>query len=121
MKPGETWSPPFGAVTYTVPDGWVNSSDWPATFSLTPVANYATETMDGQVPGAWYEIGIWTQPAASLITTDCSSTEKTNVPRTVDGLIGHLTSSKAISSSKPQPITVGGYQGKWIDIQLAPA
>jgi hypothetical protein len=120
VKPGDTWSPPFGAVTYTVPDGWVNSSDWPATFTLTPVANYATETKDGQTQGAWYEIAIWTQPAASQITTDCSSTEKTSVPRTVDGLIGHLTSSKAITSSKPQPITIGGYQGKWIDIQLAP-
>lgn len=120
VKPGGFWDPPFGAITYTVPSGWVNSSDWPATFSLTPVANYATEGKDGQAQGAAYEIGIWAQPAASQITTDCSTTEKTSVPRTVDGLIGHLASSKAISSSKPQPVTIGGYQGKWVDIQLAP-
>ena len=36
----DTWHPVYAAVTYTVPDGWANSSDWPNVFGLTPSTAY---------------------------------------------------------------------------------
>ena len=30
------WRPMVGALTYTVPEGWANSSDWPDSFELVP-------------------------------------------------------------------------------------
>ena len=35
LDPGAAWNPAFGAITYTVPDGWSNSSDWPAERAVT--------------------------------------------------------------------------------------
>lgn len=29
---GENWTPNFGALSYTVPDGWANAGDFPSTF-----------------------------------------------------------------------------------------
>lgn len=120
VKPGESWSPPFGAVTYTVPDGWVNSADWPAALALTPVADYANQTENGVPDGTWHEIGIRAQPAASVVDKACSDTERTDVPRTVDGLIGAITAAPSVSASTPQAITIDGHAGKWVDVSINP-
>ena len=36
VAPAGEWSPRYGALTYTVPGGWVNRSDFPGEFVLTP-------------------------------------------------------------------------------------
>ena len=41
LDPEASWTPDYGAVTYTVPDGWANAADWPEYFSLAPSADYA--------------------------------------------------------------------------------
>ena len=71
LDPGASWNPVYGGVTYTVPDGWANSGDWPDTFTLTPSAAYATETKDGPVDGQWHEVTVWRQPAAVVQQTGC--------------------------------------------------
>lgn len=120
IKAGATWAPNFGAITYTVPDGWANSSDLASELHLTPSANYALETADGAAFGTWYEIGVWTQPAVNDPDVDCF-TPLTTVPRTVDAFIAHLVASPAITATAPQDITVDGHAGKSIDIAIDPA
>src|SRR5207342_1950517 len=56
LDPGASWSVPFGEFTYTVPDGWANSEDWPDTFVLTPTEDYANQTETGAVPGIFHGI-----------------------------------------------------------------
>ncbi len=33
---GDLWTPRYAAMTYTVPDGWVNVEDWPDFYRLAP-------------------------------------------------------------------------------------
>ncbi len=88
-----SWNPAFGAITYTVPDGWSNSADWPAEFALVPSTDYAKQTKDGPPDGASEQIIVFAKPAA--MGASCDDTVLTSTPRTVDGLMAHITSSKA--------------------------
>jgi hypothetical protein len=115
----DQWSPSWGAVTYTVPAGWANSSDWPNSFSLTPSADYASETADGPPTGAFHEIDLFRAPAATTQNAQCSKALIPTVPKTVDGLIGYVRGLKSIVSTAPVAITVDGHPGKWINIKLA--
>ena len=117
---GATWSPSWGAVTYTVPAGWANSTDWPNSFSLTPSADYTNETADGPVNGAYHEIDLFRAPAATAQNAQCSKELISTVPATVDGLLGYVRGLKSIVSTAPAAITVDGHPGKWIDIKVAP-
>jgi hypothetical protein len=118
LPDGGTWAPHWGALTYTTPAGWANSADWPDSFSLTPSVDYAKETKDGAAEGTWHQIDVFTRPAA--VDSACANTVLANVPRTVDGLMAHLTSSKALTASKVHTIVIGGQAAKWVDISLAP-
>jgi hypothetical protein len=118
LPDGATWAPQWGAVTYTVPAGWANSSDWPDTFSLTPSVDYAKETKDGAADGTWHQIDVFARPAA--VDPACANIVQTNVPMTVDGLIGHVASSKSVTASAVHAITIGGHAAKWVDVALAP-
>jgi len=116
LSPGVAWGPAFGAITYTVPDGWSNSSDWPATFSLTPSADYATENQGGSVDGKKYQISVYAKPAAT--DPSCANTLLA-VPTTIDALMAHVTSSKAFTSSAVSSTTIDGHAAKWVDLSLS--
>ena len=113
------WEPRFGALTYTVPDGWANSSDWPTTFTLTPSADYALETSKGPPTDTYHEIAVQVHPAAAIQNAACTNQEDTTVPRTVDGLIGWVKGQRALVVSKALPITIGGLSAKYVDVSLA--
>jgi len=114
------WHPAWGALTYTVPAGWANSSDWPNLFSLTPSADYATETSSGPPDGAYHEIDLYRAPAATAQNADCSKALIATVPATVDGLIGYLRGLKSLVSTAPVAMTVDGHPAMWIDVKVAP-
>jgi len=120
LKHGQSWAPHYGAVTYTVPDGWANAGDWPSDFSLVPSAAYASFGPKGSSDGTFHEIDIWAHPAATEQTPDCSSKEITSVKPTVDGLIGWLQAQSRFVVSKATAMTVGGRPAKWVDVRLAP-
>ena len=120
LAPNATWQPAWGALTYTVPAGWANSADWPNNFSLTPSADYATETSSGPPNGAYHEVDLFRSPAATAQNAQCTKALVTTVPETVDGLIGYIRGLKSVVSTPPVPITVAGRPAKWIDVTLAP-
>ena len=95
---GGSWAPDLGAMTYKVPAGWANSSDWPNTFSLTPATDYALEGPDG--PGAGvHEIHLFTQPFASIQDGACSDTADETVDRSVKGLVAWLRTLPSLKVS----------------------
>ena len=69
-----TWMPDYGAVTYTVPDGWANAADWPEYFSLVPSADYAGFGPTGGPDGTFHEIVVRANPAMSDQAADCKGT-----------------------------------------------
>lgn len=115
-----TWRPTWGALAYTVPAGWANSSDWPNSFSLTPSTDYAKETSQGPPPGVLNEIDLYRDAAATAQNGQCSKAIVATVPQTVDGLIGHIRGLKSVVSTSPAAITVDGHPAQWIDVKVAP-
>jgi len=120
LKPGGTSSPIYAAVTYTVPDGWANAADFPGSFSLAPSSDYAHYSEDGPPKGGTHEIALYAALAASDQNAECSAAERTDVPRSVNGMIQFIGSLRSVSSSRPRPITIDGRNGRWVDVRIAP-
>jgi hypothetical protein len=116
---GSTWAPRFGALTYTVPDGWSNSADWPNTFSLTPTADYRLEDANGPADGSFHEILAFTQPRAAVQDGACEQVADASVDTSVDGLLAWLRRQPPIALTPAQPITIDGHPGQVVDLQLS--
>jgi hypothetical protein len=119
MDPGAGWNPVFGALTYTVPDGWANDADWPTRFSLVPSSDFAN-VPDRDVDS---EILLFTQPIAQSQENPCSIHDgepQPGVGRTVDDLIAWLHQVPGLRATDPMGITIAGHSGKSVDLSLEP-
>lgn len=117
LDPGATWSPFVGGVTYTVPEGWANSSDWPDTFELVP----AEELPPVDEANRRRNINVMRQPTAMTQDRPCTDQVELGVGRTVDDLMAWLPTVPGLITTEPSPITIGGYAGQSMDIRLDPA
>jgi hypothetical protein len=115
-----SWAPRYGALSFTVPDGWANSADWPSTFKLTPTADYALETKDGPPDGVYHEVEVFTEPAAAIQDGTCDSKPEPSVGRSVDALVAWLEKLPSIATTKATPITIGGHAGRMLDVAIDP-
>lgn len=120
LKGIDRWVPEYGAVTYTVPDGWANAADWSNELVLVPSSEYATYGPSGTVDGTSHRIVVAASPVLTDQTADCKGKEAALVDRSVEGFIDWLRAQPSILSSEPTPITVGGSAGQWIDVEVAP-
>jgi hypothetical protein len=116
LDPGAPWSPVFGAVTYTVPDGWANVGDWPGTLDLVPVSEPLADA-----PNWSRAINLNTQPSAMNQDKPCSDTDQPGVTRSVDALVTWLQTVPGLVTTTPTAITIDGHPGQWVDIRLDPA
>ena len=119
LAPGAPYAPDLGAVTYTTPAGWSNSSDWPGLFTLTPSPDYAKEGPDGPTDNSYHQIYIGVTPAAIADVATCAKAVAANSPRTVAGLIEFIRNQPGLVSSKPTSVTIDGHSGQWVDVHLA--
>ncbi len=112
-----SWRPMVGALTYTVPEGWANSSDWPDAFELVPAAELPpVAEIDRR-----RNIGVFRQPSAMTQDRPCSDEVEPGVGRTVDDLIAWLQSVPGLNTTEPTPITIGGHGGQMLDLERDPA
>ncbi len=112
-----TWRPTVGALTYTVPDGWANSSDWPDAFELVP----AQELPPVAESDRSRNIGVFRQPSAMTQDRPCSDQVEPGVGRTVDDLVAWLQTVPGLNTTGPTPISIGGHDGQMLDIERDPA
>lgn len=119
LDEGEPWTANFGALSYTVPDGWSNTWDFPDSYVLMRSDDYAA----GSDPrdGSKDLIEVITRPAAALQDATCDPAVKSGVGRSVDELIDYVTHHRDITAGKPQPIRIDGHAGKYVDVQIAPS
>jgi len=120
LRSSASYTPEYGALTYTVPDGWANAADFPGQLVLVQSSDYATYGPIGSIDGSAHEIVVASGPAMSDQTADCERKEVTSVDRSVQGFIDWLRAQPRIATSEPTAITVGGYPGQWIDVRVAP-
>jgi hypothetical protein len=119
LDPDATWEVPFGALAFTVPDGWSNASDWPTRFHLTPTTDYANWTADGPPPESWHGVFVYGRPAASGQLANCANNLQDAVARTPEALVGWISSRPGIVAGEPQAVTIDGYTGLSVDVRVA--
>jgi hypothetical protein len=101
--------------TFTVPDGWVNSSDEISFYGLFPdtPANQAQDAASGAFAN---EIAI---NIASSPWFVCDAWED-NQGATAAEMVDSIVANEALATSEPIDVTIGGLTGKQIDIRLEP-
>ena len=114
---GGEWAPVFGALTYTVPDGWANASDWPESFEVVPASDLPPID-DADRTGS---IGVFTQPTAMAQDPPCSDQVESGVGRRVDDLATWIGTVPGLATTEPTPVTIGGRSGLTLDISLDPS
>jgi hypothetical protein len=116
LGPGETWTPQFGALKYTVPDGWANYADWPGWIGLTPVADFDRTTSSQVDPG----VGIIVDGQVSAETHDvpCSGKADSIVPSTPSAILDSIRRVRGLIVGPATAITIGGRPGLRVDLQV---
>jgi hypothetical protein len=119
LDEGEPWTANFGAFSYTVPDGWSNTADFPDNYVLMRSADYAvsTDTKDGTKD----LIEFTARPGIALQNPECEPQVKPDTGRSVDELISHVAQHPGLTTSAPQSITIDGHPGRMIDVSIAPS
>jgi len=85
---GAEWTPAYGGVTFTVPDGWANDSDWPSSFGLSLATDFEKTSPEQTDPSP--RMQIWTQIAAASLATPCGGKVDPSVPRTAADIAAFL-------------------------------
>ncbi len=119
LDEGEPWTANYGAFSYTVPDGWANTSDFPDNYVLMRSADYA----DSGDPrdGSKDLIEVYTRPGIALQDAECTPLVKPDTGGSVDELISHVTQHPGLTASVPQPVTIDGHAGQMVDVSIAPS
>lgn len=107
------YEPRFGALTYTVPDGWAAYADFGDTYGLTPQSDYAAFDGAGcyDCPGTRDAITVLSDPGAA--TEDCG--EEENVPGVGFGaeeLLGWMQSHPGLVVGDVTESTISGFPAR---------
>jgi hypothetical protein len=119
LDEGEPWTANYGAFSYTVPDGWANTSDFPDNYTLMRSTDYAVAT--DPKDGFKDLIEFYARPGIGLQDETCEPQVKPDTGRSVDELIAHVTQHPGLVASSPQPITIDGHAGQMVDVSIAPS
>ena len=114
QHPAESWTPNLGAITYTVPDGWANTGDWPDHFELVPMASFPGTTGPD---GPDHLIDITADVRAESAATPCSG-KTAAVATTPAAIAGYLRTIPGLVVSASSPITIDGKTGLSVDLAV---
>jgi hypothetical protein len=114
-----TWSPRFGALTFTVPDGWATATDLPNVFSITPSADFARETVNGPDPGAIREVDVFAALRPPAQGAGCDAKPDDKAPHSVADLVASLKHDRALVVDQQPNTTIGGLPAIVLDVKLA--
>jgi hypothetical protein len=105
------WKLNFGALSYTVPDGWTNSEDCLGCYLLAKqgapesTGIFLFDDVVAHVQGARM----------------CQALNEPGVGRKPADLATWLTTLPGLDATPPTPVTIGGLAGYTLDISVAPA
>jgi hypothetical protein len=105
---GAAWTPRYAAMTYTVPEGWVNVEDWPDYYRLAPTP--ADANPDSFI---FFARDIVLSSRADL----CSDSQDPDAGTSAEAIARSL-SAQGLVASTPEPVTIGGLAGFRVDLAL---
>ncbi|HEX6139146.1 MAG TPA: hypothetical protein VF013_01620 [Candidatus Limnocylindria bacterium] len=110
------YSSRYGAITYTVPEGWANFLDDGLNYGLTTQAEWdawaGRDCFD--CPGTRSLIEVLVGPGPAR--TDCTESYEPGVGFTIDDLAAWLTSHPGLDTSEVQDLTINGRPAKSMTI-----
>jgi len=112
LPDGATWSPRFAGVTYTVPDGWANFSDWPGVLGLTPSTDFAKTTPSNVQPLT--QLSVFTH--AAPLTKACSADPVAVTPSSLAAAFTDLDKVKGLTVGATSSLSIGGHQAAFADL-----
>jgi hypothetical protein len=118
LGPDDPWAPDWGALRYTVPDGWAATSDWPERYELEPADWYASNR--GDVAREIRGIYVMSRMGAFDHTPTCDAGALERVGRSPDALVAWLEDHPALVPATAQDITIDGRAAQMIDVSLVP-
>jgi hypothetical protein len=109
VTPSE-WDLERGAMTYTVPEGWANTADWPDEYLIQPQGTNA-------------DTGIYMWSEVAIVSDDrpCSSVPEPTIPRTPSEMAAWVTENPLLVASEPTEVTIGGLDGLMLDTSVQAA
>ena len=107
---GDSWIRRYGALTYSVPDGWHNTEDWPGYYRLAPV-----NASDGT------NIFLASEVVVVSEEDHCAEVPATGVGESAEAIATWLASVTGLDTSTPTRETVGGLDAWAVDVSLDPA
>jgi hypothetical protein len=119
LDEGEPWTANFGAISYTVPDGWSNTADFPDDYVLMRSADYAVTT--DPKDGTKDLIEFVARPGIGLQNEQCEPLVKPDTGRSVDDLLAHVVGHPGLTLSPPEHLTIDGHAGRRIDVSIKPS
>jgi hypothetical protein len=117
---------PFGdparssQLSYTVPEGWKVKGDEPASFTL----HHLPDAASGQRSTDTF-LALFVQPRMAAELEDgatCGpSGDAPGVGASIDDLVAAIIARPGVISTPPGAVTIGGHEGRLLDLQLAPS
>jgi len=120
-QPGDTTSTPPTPPAPTVVNGRTHQFEVPFTYTVPSSWTYSGEgdvylSMDmPAAPGGDFLVLSSVVAARS----DCSVRPEEGVGTSSDAIMEWLSTHPALDATTPQPITLGGATGSWVDVRLA--
>ena len=103
------WRPRFGAIRYTVPDGWANMSDFRSQYVIGP-----------RPPNGDAGIYIWSEIQIVSASDPCSEVADPDIGRSAQAMTDWLAHAAGVTASDPVAVTIGGLSGWRLDVSMDP-
>ena len=103
------WRPRFGAIRYTVPDGWANMSDFRSQYVIGP------RPSNGDAG-----IYIWSEIQIVSASDPCSEVADPDIGRSAQAMTDWLAHAPGVTASDPVAVTIGGLSGWRLDVSMDP-
>jgi hypothetical protein len=117
-RPEGEWVERYGALTYTVPDGWAATSDFPEVYVLTPQAAYVAPDPDSDGCSACPDgIAVWTGPQAAA--ADCREAAAHGVGTSAAELAAWVEHNSNFVVDRQQSVTIDGRPAIVLDVEMA--
>ena len=114
---GQTLPVTYGALTFTVPDGWTHVADSATRFWLMPSSQYERIHEGVPLDGLF----VFGHPQAASQADGCPFEPQSGVGLTPSDLMSFITSLPGIRTSNVQDVTINGRTGARVDIELDPS
>jgi hypothetical protein len=113
ISPSAPWVPKYGALSFTVPDGWANWEDWPTYFGLSPATDFASTTPANVEPARVIEVAAQVHPPV-----DACSESPNSKPTTPAAFIASLRSMAGLQVGPTATTSIDHKDALQVDLTI---